>query len=99
MAPEERERIETECKYEGYILRQARLVEKTRKSEDKKFPLNFDFHSTPGLSMEVREKLARVRPLNLGQASRISGVTPAALTILHLYLEKLTLERAKQHPQ
>lgn len=85
--------IETECKYEGYIKRQEKLVLKTRKSEEKKFPADFDFSKTPGLSMEVREKLERIKPLNLGQASRISGVTPAALSILHIYLEKLSLEK------
>lgn len=86
--------IQTECKYEGYIKRQERLVVKTKKSEEKMFPANFDFYKTPGLSMEVREKLERIKPLNLGQASRISGVTPAALSILHIYLEKLSREKS-----
>ena len=93
---EEKERIETECKYEGYIARQERLNIKTRKSEEKKFPPGFDFLQAPGLSMEVREKLHNIRPVSLGQASRISGVTPAALSILHIYLEKLTIEKRSQ---
>lgn len=90
---EEKERVETECRYEGYIVRQEKLVAKTRKSEDKKFPIGFDFMQAPGLSMEVREKLNRIRPLSLGQASRISGITPAALSILHIYMEKLSFEK------
>ena len=90
---EEKERVETECRYEGYIVRQEKLVAKTRKSEDKKFPVGFDFMQAPGLSMEVREKLHRIRPLSLGQASRISGITPAALSILHIYMEKLSFEK------
>ena len=90
---EEKERVETECRYEGYIVRQEKLVAKTRKSEDKKFPIGFDFMQAPGLSMEVREKLHRIRPLSLGQASRISGITPAALSILHIYMEKLSFEK------
>ena len=90
---EDKERIETECKYEGYIIRQERLNIKTRKSEERKFPADFDFLQTPGLSMEVREKLNNIRPVSLGQASRISGVTPAALSILHIYLEKLTIAK------
>lgn len=94
MTDEMIECVETECKYEGYIMRQERLLLKTAKSEAKKFPPGFDFSTAPGLSMEVIEKLNRVRPLNLGQASRISGVTPAALSILHIYLEKLAIEKA-----
>ncbi|HJM83508.1 MAG TPA: tRNA uridine-5-carboxymethylaminomethyl(34) synthesis enzyme MnmG [Nitrospinota bacterium] len=93
LAIEEAEQLEIECKYEGYIARQEKLVHKTKKSEDKKFPIGFKFSSTPGLSMEVIEKLELVRPISLGQASRISGITPAALSILHIYLEKLSLEQ------
>ena len=93
---EDKERIETECKYEGYIVRQEKLNIKTRKSEERKFPPGFDFLKAPGLSMEVREKLNTIRPLSLGQASRISGVTPAALSILHIYLEKLTIAKRSE---
>jgi tRNA uridine 5-carboxymethylaminomethyl modification enzyme len=93
LTPEEVERIETECKYEGYIVRQEKLFNKTKKSEDKRIPRDFDFTKANGLSREVQEKLNRIRPISLGQASRISGITPAALSILHIYLEKLSLER------
>ncbi len=94
LAREEIEWLETECKYEGYITRQEKLVSKTRRSEQKVFPPDFDFSKAPGLSMEVIEKLENIRPLNLGQASRISGVTPSALSILHIYLEKLSIEKS-----
>ncbi|MBI4666636.1 MAG: tRNA uridine-5-carboxymethylaminomethyl(34) synthesis enzyme MnmG [Nitrospinae bacterium] len=95
LTEEEAEQIEITVKYEGYIKRQERLLEKTLESENKMFPPDFDFSQAPGLSSEVREKLVKIRPANLGQASRISGVTPAALTILHIYLEKLTQEQRR----
>lgn len=94
LSDEEAGQIEIMIKYEGYIKRQERLVQKTLESEHKCFPKDFDFQRAPGLSAEVQEKLIKARPLNLGQASRISGVTPAALTALHIYLEKLSIERA-----
>jgi tRNA uridine 5-carboxymethylaminomethyl modification enzyme len=92
---EDIEQIEITVKYEGYIKRQEKLMAKTLESEHKTFPPDFDFMSTPGLSNEVRDKLTAIRPSNLGQAGRISGVTPAALTILHIYLEKLSHERQR----
>lgn len=92
---EEIEQIEISVKYEGYIKRQEKLLAKTSESEHRTFPPDFDFMSAPGLSNEVRDKLTAIRPLNLGQAGRISGVTPAALTILHIYLEKLSHERQR----
>lgn len=96
---DEREQIEISIKYEGYIERQKRLLKKTMESEQKRFPPNFDYSEVHGLSMEVREKLMKVRPLNLGQASRISGVTPAALTILHIHLEKQNRKRAAERSE
>ena len=92
---EDIEQVEITVKYEGYIKRQEKLLAKTVESEHRAFPPDFDFMSAPGLSNEVRDKLTAIRPLNLGQAGRISGVTPAALTILHIYLEKLSLERQR----
>ena len=92
---EDIEQIEITIKYEGYIKRQEKLLAKTIESESRTFPPDFDFMSTPGLSNEVRDKLSAIRPQNLGQAGRISGVTPAALTILHIYLEKLSHERQR----
>jgi tRNA uridine 5-carboxymethylaminomethyl modification enzyme len=92
---EDIEQIEITIKYEGYIKRQEKLLAKTSESEHRMFPPDFDFMSAPGLSNEVRDKLMAIRPLSLGQAGRISGVTPAALTILHIYLEKLSHDRQR----
>ena len=93
---DDREKIEVECKYEGYMSRQEKMVAKTKKSENKRIPANFDYSKANGLSKEVQDKLMRIRPVNLGQASRISGITPAALSILHIYLEKQSLEKDKE---
>jgi len=78
--------IETEAKYAGYIAQQERQVERLRNAENRKIPDGFCFCGIPGLSREIRDKLERVRPLTLGQASRIPGVTPAAIAILDVYL-------------
>lgn len=78
--------IEIEIKYEGFIERQLRDVERFKKIERIRIPENFDFAKINGLSNEVREKLIRFRPHSLGQASRISGVTPVAISILMVYL-------------
>ena len=74
--------VETEFKYEGYLKRQAQQVEKSKRNEKQRIPDNVDFASLPGLSLEVVERLTRVRPETLGQASRIPGVTPAAVSII-----------------
>jgi len=78
--------IETEIKYGGYIAQQERQIERLKSAEDRKIPGDLDFSAIPGLSREVREKLSRVRPVTLGQASRIPGVTPAAIAVLDVYL-------------
>ena len=78
--------VETEVKYAGYILQQVRQIERLKSSEGRSIPENLDFDTIPGLSIEVRQKLERVRPATLGQAGRIPGVTPAALTVLDVYL-------------
>lgn len=93
LSRDDMEQIEISIKYEGYIERQGRMLKRTMEAERKRFPPGFDFSSVHGLSGEVVEKLNEIRPLNLGQASRISGVTPAALTILHIHLEKLSREK------
>jgi len=80
--------VEIEVKYEGYIKRQNQEVEKFKEIEKIAIPPDFDFTSIPGLSKEVREKLSLIRPLSLGQASRISGITPAAISILMIYLKR-----------
>ena len=74
--------LETEFKYEGYLRRQNQQVEKSKRNEEQRLPDNVDFGSLPGLSLEVVERLSQVRPETLGQASRIPGVTPAAVSII-----------------
>ena len=80
--------VELEIKYEGYIQRQLQQVRKFMKFEKKHIPESFDYERITGFSREVREKLQRVRPATIGQASRISGVTPAAISLLLVALEK-----------
>jgi tRNA uridine 5-carboxymethylaminomethyl modification enzyme len=80
--------IETRIKYQGYIDRQERQVEKLKKMEDLKLPEAMDYRKVHGLTVEVREKLSRVGPISLGQASRISGVTPAALMAIQIHLKR-----------
>jgi tRNA uridine 5-carboxymethylaminomethyl modification enzyme len=82
--------LETGIKYEGYIRQQDREVEKLRRAESKRIPEDMDYAAMPGLSREVIEKLCRVRPRSIAQASRIPGVTPASLTILLFHLETRT---------
>jgi tRNA uridine 5-carboxymethylaminomethyl modification enzyme len=88
LAPEAAEQVEIRAHYQGYEERERRQVERFRRQEAVSIPPELDYEQIPGLSREVREKLARVRPRNLGQAGRISGVTPAALAILSLYLHR-----------
>ena len=83
-----REQVEISVKYEGYIQRQQKQVEDFRKMERHKLPADLDYNSIQGLRLEAREKLSQVRPLDLGQASRISGVSPADVTALMIYLER-----------
>jgi tRNA uridine 5-carboxymethylaminomethyl modification enzyme len=75
-------------KYDGYIRRQMEQVERGKNSEATKIPDAFDYQGIPGLSNEVKEKLSRIRPFSVGQASRISGITPAAISIIQIYLKK-----------
>lgn len=89
--------VEIEVKYAGFIQRQLKEVERFKHLENIKLPLNLDYANIPSLSREIREKLNRFRPLNLGQASRISGVTPAAISILMVYLHKLNKNKEGQH--
>jgi tRNA uridine 5-carboxymethylaminomethyl modification enzyme len=83
-----REQVEIQVKYDGYIKRQMEQIERFRRLEDVSFPEGFDFSSVIGLTTEVMEKLKKIRPHSLGQASRISGVTPAAISILMVNLKK-----------
>ena len=86
--------LEIQARYSGYIKRQADEIERQRKHETTVLPDDFDYSVVTGLSNEVREKLERVRPASLGQASRISGMTPAAISLLLIYLKKRELKRS-----
>jgi tRNA uridine 5-carboxymethylaminomethyl modification enzyme len=80
------EQVVLEAKYAGYIGRQAAQVERFQRLESKPIPAHFDYGGVPQLRAEAREKLARIKPLSIGQASRISGITPADLAVLVYYL-------------
>jgi len=80
--------IETEIKYSGYINKQLKEVEKFKKLESMKLPEDLNYYEIPGLSNEMKEKFSRVRPTSIGQALRIPGVTPAAISAIQIYLKK-----------
>ena len=80
--------VEISVKYQGYIDRQNRQVEEMHKLEDRPLPTDVDYLGIQGLRLEARQKLDKIRPLNLGQASRVSGVSPADVTALLLFLER-----------
>jgi len=81
------EQVEIEIKYEGYIIRQKRQVEQYKKMEKKKIPENLNYDEVPSLRLEARQKLKQFMPVSVGQASRISGVSPADISVLLVYLE------------
>ena len=87
--PYVKEEVEIQLKYEPYIERERKLNEKLKKLEDVKIPEDIDYDKVPGLTKEAREKLKKFKPLTVGQASRIDGITPAAITALLVYLGKL----------
>lgn len=82
------EQVEIQVKYEGYINKQLQQVEKMRRMEKKKIPQNLDYDQIEGLATEARQKLANVKPISVGQASRVSGVNPSDISILLVYLEQ-----------
>ena len=88
LSTEVTEAVEISVKYQGYIDRQLRQVAEQRKMEDRPLPADLDYLSMEGLRLEARQKLDQIRPLNLGQASRISGVSPADIAVLMVMLEK-----------
>ncbi len=90
----ERKAIETEIKYEGYLMQQQRHIEQLQRAENRRIPDGFAYAGLPGLSREVVEKLERVRPATLGQAGRVPGITPAAVSIINVYLELAHASRA-----
>lgn len=87
------EQVEIQAKYAGYIERQSQEIEKNRRHEEMKLPQELDFSQVSGLSIEIQEKLSRQRPATLGMAGRISGVTPAALSLLRIHLKKRLMQQ------
>ena len=85
----EREQVEIQIKYEGYIKLQEKQVEEFKKLENKKLPNNIDYNEIKGISLEARQKLNEYKPSSVGQASRISGISPADISVLLIYLEKI----------
>ena len=82
------EQVEIQIKYEGYIKKQLLEVEEMKRLEQKELPENLDYTLVEGLRLEAREKLKRVMPQNIGQAGRISGVSPADINVLLIWLEQ-----------
>jgi len=96
LSREEARRIETDFKYEGYLQQQERQMEQMKRAESRRIPDWFDYRKVSGLSREVTEKLTKVRPLTLGQASRIPGITPAAVSLVNCYIEIFQRRAAEQ---
>ena len=86
--------LEIQARYSGYIKRQTQEIARHRKHESTALPADFDYSNVSGLSNEVREKLAHIRPQSIGQATRISGMTPAAISLLLIHLKKYELKRS-----
>ena len=80
-----KEQVDINIKYDGYIKRQMRQVEQFKKLENKRIPENIDYDSIQSLRLEAKQKLNRIRPASIGQASRISGVSPADISVLLVY--------------
>jgi tRNA uridine 5-carboxymethylaminomethyl modification enzyme len=87
--------VETGIKYSGYLEQQERAIERLKKAEQRNIPEWFDYAAVSGLSREMKEKMQHVRPRTLGQASRIPGVTPAAVSLINVYIEI----QARRHAQ
>ncbi|HEV2500436.1 MAG TPA: hypothetical protein VGY31_12730, partial [Terriglobia bacterium] len=98
LAREEARRVETDLKYEGYLVQQEKQIEQMKRAEARHIPDWFDYGRVSGLSREVVEKLAKVRPVTLGQASRIPGITPAAVSLVNVFIEIFQRHGAEQPP-
>jgi tRNA uridine 5-carboxymethylaminomethyl modification enzyme len=86
--------VETEIKYEGYIQRQLNEIKKFKDLERIRIPAHLDFHRAHGLSNEIREKLEKIQPKTLGQASRIDGMTPAAISVLMVAIAAVNTQKS-----
>lgn len=89
LTEEEKKEVEIQVKYEGYIKLEEAQVDKFKKLENKKLPKDIDYSELSGLRIEARQKLNKIKPESVGQASRISGVSPADISVLLIYLEQL----------
>jgi tRNA uridine 5-carboxymethylaminomethyl modification enzyme len=98
LRPRDRRYVANRLRYGGYVLRQERDLERLRREEGRRIPTHFEYEGIPGLSREVVEKLDRARPETLAQAARISGITPAALSLINVYLEKARRAAATSGP-
>ena len=92
LSKQEKEEVEIQIKYEGYIKLQEAQVEKFKKLEEKILPDNIDYETLKGISLEGRQKLNKFKPHSIGQASRISGVSPADVSVLLVYLQQKNLK-------
>ena len=90
LTKQEKEEVEIQIKYEGYIKLQEAQVEKFKKLEEKILPEDLDYEKIKGISLEGRQKLNKFKPHSIGQASRISGVSPADISVLLVYLKQKT---------
>ena len=97
LSPDASEQVEIQIKYEGYIEKSLQQVERLLKMENKKIPEDIDYDAIHGLATEARQKLKKVRPLTIAQASRISGVNPADISILLVYLEHGKIARVSSN--
>lgn len=82
------EQVEIQIKYDGYIRKSLQQVERMKKMEERRIPEDIDYHKITGMAKESRDNMSRIRPLNIGQAARISGVNPADISVLMIYLEQ-----------
>jgi tRNA uridine 5-carboxymethylaminomethyl modification enzyme len=89
------EQVEIQAKYHGYVERQRDEVQRRAQQEDQQLPPNLDYAAVRGLSKEVQQTLLRFRPETLGQAARISGVTPAAIALLQVHLKRVAAPQKK----
>jgi tRNA uridine 5-carboxymethylaminomethyl modification enzyme len=96
LSREEARRVETDFKYEGYLQQQERQMERMKRAESRRIPEWFEYGKVSGLSREVVERLTKVRPLTLGQASRIPGITPAAVSLVNCFIEIFQRRAAEQ---
>ena len=96
LTPDVCEQININIKYDGYIKRQIKQVKQFKKLESKKLPPNFDYTQINGLRMEAQQKLNLYQPISIGQASRISGVSPADISVILVYMEQLHYQQKRE---